>query len=453
MKTISLKKSNALLKGAAALAIGTFIAKFLGAFYRVPLSNLLGGRGLGIYQTVFPVYMILLDISGSALPSAISKITASFSGDSADNERKIFIKHCLMIIGTLGAAGTLIMILLSYPIATFQGAPEARIAYLTLSPSVFFVALISCFRGYFQGKEKMYPTSVSQIVEQTVKLAVGIFFMSVFLPDVALAVGGATLAVTISEVVGFVYLFIIYKKDVKNLPLYKNRNLKSDAKELVKYGIPATISGIAVPLSHLVDSFMIVNILSSYRTDATVLYGLLTGAVFSVINLPVAICYGISAATVPYIAKAKNELNDKTYFAVSVTFFTALIGAAAVFIFSPYIVKILFSGISAGEKSITALLLKGTAVNVILISLIQTQNAVLTGAGKPFLPVFSLAAGVFLKVILNFLLLPIKELNIYGGAISSIACYFTAVLINFIWLRVKVIKNAAKRDTGREYAT
>lgn len=450
---ISLVKSNPLIKGAIWLAAGTFIAKFIGAFYRVPLTNLLGGEGLGIYQTVFPVYLLLLDISGSGLPSAISKIVASFSGKDEMNKQKSFLKSCFIILGVAGFIGAGIMATLSGVLSTVQGDVRAATAYLTLAPSVFFVSLISCFRGYFQGKEKMSPTAVSQVIEQTVKLIFGIILVKAFLPDIQKAVSGATLAVTFSEVVGFIYLFITYKVKEKGLPLSYKQNLKVHGKELIKYGIPVTLSGIMIPLSHIADSFMIVNILSVYREDATSLYGLLTGASSSVINLPVAVCYGIAVAAIPYITKAKKDIENKTNFTVIATFFLSFIGGITVFLFAPFMVNILFSGMASYERGITVFLIRGTAVNVVLISLIQTGSAILTGAGKPNLPVISLFLGVVVKVILNFLLLPIRNLNIYGGAISSIACYFTAVLLNFIWLKVKVKENAVKRNTSGEYAS
>ena len=70
-------KNNSILKGAAFLGLGAFFSKILGAVYRVPLTNLLGGYGLGLYQMVFPVYSLLLDFSGSGVPSALSVLIAS----------------------------------------------------------------------------------------------------------------------------------------------------------------------------------------------------------------------------------------------------------------------------------------------------------------------------------------------------------------------------------------
>ena len=53
-------KENGLIKGAVWIAAGGFIAKVIGAIYRIPLTNLIGGRGLGLYQMVYPAYCLLL---------------------------------------------------------------------------------------------------------------------------------------------------------------------------------------------------------------------------------------------------------------------------------------------------------------------------------------------------------------------------------------------------------
>ena len=81
-----MKKRKQFLSGAIFLSVGAFIAKALGALYRIPLTNLLGGAGLGLYQLVFPVYALLLDFSGAAVPSAISRIIAASSQEQKEQK-------------------------------------------------------------------------------------------------------------------------------------------------------------------------------------------------------------------------------------------------------------------------------------------------------------------------------------------------------------------------------
>ena len=196
---------KSLKKGALILGVSAIISKILGAVYRIPLVRIIGGDGVGIYQLVFPVYALLLEFSGCAFPTAISKLIAEIKGDDVEEKSFALFKSALSLCLILGGIATIVMIALARPLAILQGDERAYIAYLFLAPSIFLVSLLSCYRGYFQGKMNMKPTAFSQVIEQSVKLAFGLFFASIFMPNVPLSAGGATLAVTISEGVALIY--------------------------------------------------------------------------------------------------------------------------------------------------------------------------------------------------------------------------------------------------------
>ena len=65
-----------LLTGAATIAAGGLAAKLIGALYRIPLTNLIGSEGIGLYQLVYPFYCLLLTVSATGSPSAIATLTA-----------------------------------------------------------------------------------------------------------------------------------------------------------------------------------------------------------------------------------------------------------------------------------------------------------------------------------------------------------------------------------------
>jgi len=440
--------------GAAILAIGAFIAKLLGALYRVPLTNVLGGEGLGLYQMIFPLYCLLLDFAGSGVPNALSKIISGYNGiDKDKNALGVFIGS-VKVLAVSGIIGTALMLALSGVIAKFQGNPNAFIGYVFLAPSVFAVAIISCFRGYFQGKMNMTPTAVSQITEQAVKLAFGLFFAYIFMPNVPLAAGGAALGVTVSEFITLFALYVLYKKDKKKNGfnfVYDKSLFSKNAKQLFRITLPVTLLGIAIPLSQVADSFIIVNILNGYRQDATSLYGIFTGAVNSVVSLPVAVCYGIASVAIPAVSGAKDGTGkDGASLTLVLTFVASAVFAAALYIFSPLAVRILFSSLSPSERGLTVELLKISSVGVIFLSLLQTQNAVMIGLNKLYVPLISVSCGVAAKILLEIFLVSDPSFNVYGFAYAQIACYFTSVLINFIILSVIKVKDGTQKTRYRE---
>lgn len=437
------------------MGIGAIAAKALGAIYRIPLTNLLGGEGLGLYQTVFPVYTLLLDFSGAAIPSAISKIIASYKGEDPERNAYVYLKSSLKLLFFLGAVGTVLMAFASYPLASFQGNKSATAAYIGLAPAIFFVCVISCFRGYFQGLMNMSPTAISQVVEQTVKLAFGLAFVKSALPNLSLAVAGATFAITLSEVAATAYFLIIYNRRKRKFALefaFDGRRLNSYVKTVVKTALPITLVGIMIPLSQVIDSFIIVNVLSEYRTDATSLYGILCGAVATVINLPVSACYGIATVSIPAVSRTENDAEKRKAGAkvLLLTFTVAASCAVLCFLFAPVAVNVLFGGLKDSEKRLTTELLRASSPTVLLLSFLQTTNGVLIGGGKLYSPLAGLSIGVAVKTISNVILLKIPELNIFGGVLSVIACYFVACLINLTMIFIERKSDANQKSENRE---
>jgi stage V sporulation protein B len=349
------------------------------------------------------------------------------------------------------------MSLFSGTISRFQGNQDAKLAYLFLSPSVLLVCLISCYRGYFQGFMDMKPTAISQIIEQVIKLILGLILVGIFSFNLVLAVSGATLAISVSEVVALIYLIVVYKKrkvKVENSFIERKNHFGYHAKKIIKTTIPITLVGIILPISHVLDTFLTVNIIGQYRTDATALFGLFSGAVMTVINLPVSICYGLSAVSIPAVSSSKDE-EEKDRKAKNVVLLTTVISFAffvGCFIFAPIIINILFRSLSNEEKKLAVNLLRFTSPCILLLSLVQTLNSVLIAKGRTYIPLASLSVGVAVKILLCVVLFKRPEINIYGSAIALIACYFIVCLINLIVVFKFKVRNANACNYNRQYA-
>lgn len=443
--------------GACTLGLGALVAKLLGAVYRIPLTNLIGAYGLGLYQMVFPVYTLLLDFSGAAVPSAISKIISSFNGQDKEIRANEYLISALKLLLIFGGVCSIFMAVFSLPISSAQGDRSAKSAYLFLAPAIVFVSIICCFRGYFQGLMEMKPTAISQVIEQALKMLVGLVSVKLLMPNVIKAVAGATFAITFSEAVSALWLYIKYTKRKKKLnlkfPLSKDKSFLR-TKTLIKTAIPITIIGIAMPLSHVIDSFLIVNLLSEYTKNATSLYGISSGSVHTIINLPVALCYGFATVAIPEIS-AKRSQREKAEVGKKAILTTLIVSLPFVLVcitFAPLIISLLFSGFDLEQTKTAINLLKISAPCITLLSVVQTQNAVLIGEGKLYRPVISLLIGVFVKTLVEFLLVQNPTFNIYGSAIAAIACYFVVCLVNLLMTYTKKVKNESSNSFSGEYA-
>ena len=115
------------LKGAIWIAFGGFVAKLIGALYRIPLTNLIGGKGLGLYQMVYPVYCLLLTVSATGIPSSIAKLTAEKIGKGED-DRQVFGTSMRLFL-VIGLCGTALMAIVAPYLARAQGSMEALGGY------------------------------------------------------------------------------------------------------------------------------------------------------------------------------------------------------------------------------------------------------------------------------------------------------------------------------------
>jgi len=447
---------NKIFSGAIFLALSSIITKLLGAIYRIPLTNTLGLEGLGIYQMVFPVYCLMLDFSGQGLPFALSKIISSNLTEKEDKLKmlRVAIKTFIKIGGLL----TLVLMLVSYPLSTLQGNKNAYLSYIFLAPAILFVSIISCFRGYFQGNLNMFPTASSQVIEQVIKIVLGLLLTSLFLPSITLSAGGATLAVSISELIALLFLIKVFPKEEKNklfklkIDKFEERNIN---KQIFRLIIPITISGCLLPFSQIVDSFIIVNLLNKNGFLGTSLYGLLSGSATTIINFPVSVCYAVSVVCVPLISRAKDRQSKtkNTNTALLVTLVISFCGMIFCRIFAQNIVDVLFKSFSLSQKQTAINLIKIMSFAIVFLSLVQTQNSILVANGKTFAPLFSMGIGIFLKFILEIVLVQNKRFNILGGGIAVITCYFVTCLINLFIITIIKARNENKTPCIKQCTT
>ena len=459
MKRFFLKLSgDGVFRNAAVLSLAGIVAKVIGAAYRVPLAALLKSEGLGIYQLVFPLYCVLLTFSSTGVPSGISKLVA----DGAEGEclkRKAFL-----LFGFFGLVGSLTMFSFAGRIARAQGEENAAWAYRALSPSVALVSIISVVRGIFQGEQNMVPTAVSQVVEQVVKAAASLAFGFLFGKTVAEKAAFATLGVTLSEAVALVYLLVKLKRESRKedgeaekeacVSAREEAEIKQKVSFVVSYralltGVFAvTLSAVAVPLIRTADSFLTVNLLNC--DNATSLFGLYSGGAESVTSLPVAVCYALAASSIPALSRKSGEENSALSSKIfNATFFISSFSALALVLSAPLVVKILFSSLSNEDSFVLTNLLRVSAPNIVLLSLIQSFSAYFISKNKSARSGVNIVLAVPVKVAVLYLTLKNPHIGVYGCAFSDTACFFVAAFLDLVYI-IKDKDNMRFRERGKD---
>lgn len=423
------------VKGAATIAFGGFVAKLIGALYRIPLLSLVGGEGMGLYQLVYPFYCLLLTLSATGIPSSIAKLTAERNAKGTSDLP--VLKTSLKLFSLIGLSGSLLMILLSSLLSSAQGAPEARGGYTALAPSVLLTSAISVFRGFFQGRGKMRPTALSEISEQLVKVAFGLVFAYLYRGNLQKTVTLLLLSVTLSEGAALLFMLLVYRRAPRQKPLSEEE--KVPVKTVLALCAPVTLASAILPLCSLLESVLVVRLMRRYASDAVALYGLFTGGAVTLVNLPVSLCYGVAAASVPTLSAERangggeERLRKKMLYSLFVTLLVALPCAVGLYFFAAPATKILYRGLTASEREILVKLVKTYAASAVFLSCAQTLSACLTGLGSPKHSALSMTVAAIVRLVADVLLVRNPKISVFGAAIAANIGYLVAFFLDLLY--------------------
>ena len=182
------------------------------------------------------------------------------------------------------------------------------------------------------------------------------------------------------------------------------------------------------------------------------LYGLFSGGAVTVINLPVSICYGLAAASIPAVAGERGDFKKrkkKIIFSLLITLLVSIPCAVGLYLFSPFIVKTLFRSLTGTEKEIMSSLVKVFSISAVTLSCTQTLSACLTAQGRTMRAVCSMALGIAVKTGLELLLLQNERLSVTGLAIATNVCYAVSFMFNLLFnLCAKVHKSLELNKTS-----
>lgn len=453
-------KKESFMQGVLALMFSQVFIKLLGYVYRCYLTNKegFGDDGNAIYGAGYNIYALLLTISSIGVPNAVSKLISEriTLGDSKGAHR--IFKVALATFAVIGLIGTLFLLLGAKPLANMMGMPEAEMVLVVLSPSLFFVAICSVFRGFFNGQSKIKVTANSQSLEQvfkTVFTIVAVELVVVFTGlNTQIMAAGATVATTLSTMMSFFYLYTFYKlhrkeKLVTGQNVVKssiaNKTVMQIVKAILWVSIPMSLSAILTSLNRNIDSFTVMRLLQKYLPyeEARRQYGILSGKVELLTGLPLAFNVAFATALVPAIAaaKANRELSKgvkRISFSLLTTVVIVLPCVVGMVVFADPILKLIFPNAPDG-----AFIMQICVLATIFTAMEQTINGALQGLGKIFVPAAALTIGVLLKLILNLILVPIsREVfplgGVVGAAFATDICHLTAFCIVFTILKKSV---------------
>lgn len=465
--------------GSFILGTTMLITKALGMIYKIPLTNILGGTGMGYYSSAFTVFMPLYAIAASGIPSAMSMVVAeSYAFERYKNIRRI--KHVSLIgFSFISLLATLLMILLAYPISKYiSGDSKSYLCVIAIAPSILAGSIMSVYRGYYEGLRNMLPTAISEIIESILRVALGLggAYLAIFIAtrgfDKNGTVFGQTVSnpndvlnaatpyisafslfgVTLSTLVATVYCALRSRisgdgitKQMIASDIVTDR-MRTIFKSVFLLAFPIAISSVITTVISMIDLATIPPIIKSlYEKNNNInlfktigdqinskdipnfVYGSFVGIALTIFGLVPSLTsiFGKSSfanVAACYSKKNMTALEKSANAALFSTNFIAIPCSLGLMILCKPALS-LFFGTRPLEVSISVQPLMYLCIGMIFISITVTTFSLLQAVGNVKAPLKILMAGLIIKLILNITLMNIERLNINGAAISTSASY------------------------------
>jgi stage V sporulation protein B len=434
------------LKGALILTAAGIVVKMIGSVNRIFLSRLLGGEGIGLYQMAYPIYLLALSVSSAGLPVAISILVAEQVA-LADyrNARRIFY----ISLWVLTATGLCFSVLLFYGagwLVTSQFVRDVRAYYaiVALAPAIFFVTVMSSYRGYFQGQQTMLPTALSQIVEQLIRVVVMIVLAYYLLPyGIEFAAAGASFGAAPGAACGLCLLIIYDFRQNRSLnyrlqhqQIYVQQSVFSIISRMVRLAFPVSLANIMVPVVASIDLFIVparLEVAGFTVQQATELFGYLTGMAIALINLPAILTGSLAASLVPAVArgltlKEPEEIRQKLSTALTIANAITIPAMVGLYLLATPISLMLYGTAHAGAT------VGVLALGVAFLGIHQVSTGVLQGLGHTAIPVINMLLAAVVKLVMNYYLTAMPQFGIQGAALATVADFVVGAALNMIYV-------------------
>ena len=444
MDSSKTKTGRNLVVQGSILALASIIVRLIGIVYRIPLTNIVGNEGMGYYGFAFEVYQILVILSTSAIPVAVSKLTAArVAKREYKNAQRIF--RCSIIFAAV-LSGTLALITFvgARQISSFMfgGITEVAPALRVLAPTVFVCAVMGVFRGYTQGLGNMAPTGLSQVVEQIFNAIVSVAAAAILISrGAAYGAAGGTMGTFMGAVSSLVFLYFVYSANRKGL----NRRMKKDPtkklmedKEIYRLigltVIPLILTSTIYQISSLLDSALFSNILKAIGYQSSFissLYGIYSSKYQLLINLPLGITSALSVAMMPGIAGAialnrKDQVREQMDMVIRMTMLIAIPCAIGVAVMGGPIMQMLFND----STTLPGRMLIVGAVTIIFYALSTLTSTILQASNHMRVPVINAAISLGVHIVFTVVLLAFANLHIFALIYGNIVFSFCMCVLN-----------------------
>ena len=452
-------KKSGFLEGALIATVAIFFTKFIGIVYVIPFYSIVGSKGGALYGYAYNIYNLFLIISSAGIPLAISKLTSEYNALNMYKEKEYMFNLTQKIILVFSIISFLICFLFAPLIAKLiignvtGGNTIQDIAFVIrcVSFAILIVPLLSISRGYLQGHGYIAPSSISQVIEQIVRVIVillGSFLtLKVFNLSLRTAIGVAVFGACTGAIAAYIYLtnkmLKIKTKKIDTRDL-REEDKKQIFKKIIMYSIPFIVTNIANSLYNSTDMVLLIrglNILKFNATDIETISSVFTTWGSKLNTIVTSIATGLAISLVPNISRSNakgdvDDINDKFNKTIQIFLYVALPIAIFMSIFSNKIWTIFY-----GESYYGPIIFRYSILTAAIDALYIMICNGLQGLNKSKLIYISVGLGLLTNLCLDVpLILLFNNLNIYpyyGAITATLLGYTISLIIPLVTLKRK----------------
>lgn len=417
---------NKFLRATFILMLGGLITKLLGFGIRIIYTRMVGSDAINLYSLVMPTYSLLLTIATLSLPVVISKLISEQKAKSIkilSNATAITLILNLLVI-------IIIYFTKDFIAKTLLNDERCSVLLMSMALTFPFVSLSSILKGYFYGKQKMVPHTISNIIEQIVRL----FLIFLIIPrlvgiGIVYSVMGLILISIASELSSILtFLFFLPKK----FKITK-QDLKPDmktTKEILSISIPTVSGRLIGNIGFFFEPILLTNILlfAGYSMDFILNeYGAYNAYTISLLAMPSFFISAISSSLLPEISKFyyhrnMNMVKKRLKQAVILSFIVGSIFSGFIYLFREPLLQTLYNTTKGAEY------IEILAPFFVLFYLEGPLQSVLQAIGKAKTTMFITLAAVITKLV-SMSLLSLCHIGMYSLVIAEIIDIFIIVIL------------------------
>ena len=447
----SKKKTNDFLKQGSILAVAGILCRVIGLIYRIPMANILGEEGNGIYGVAFNLYNLMLLLSSYSLPLAVSKLVATKNVKKEYRNAYQIFKNAMYFALASGMFACSILYFGADVLADAAKYPGVSMPLKVLAPTIIVVAIIGVLRGFFQGKNTMVPTAISQILEQIINAIVSVYAAYAFMKahsasnDISAygAMGGTwgTFWGAVTALIFLIFVFLLYYPTIKR-HLHRDQNAKESNKEIYRmlfYTItPVILSQTVFQISSTIDVALFGNVMAAKGVDETVrnsLQGVFSSQYTVLINVPLGIATAMGTSMIPSIVSSFTlehfkEVKEKVRSVVKFNMLIAFPSALGLTVLAGPITTLLFPSLVQYRAVATGLLTMGSMA-IIFYALSTVTSGILQAINQMRVPVIHSVISLTIHIVIVFVLLEFTDFGIYSLVAGTVTFPLVVCILNW----------------------